>query len=190
MLKNIIYKSIRIATISCFFIYSSYSTSSQNHLGLVYNYNNFKDIKESEYIYVDSHIKKDIYNFDNDLYYDIKNKNDLIYKKFNLSNMRNNSFTIHSFNKKNGKTVAVSFLRKYNTDLGGCILFFDYDECLSLKEKDYNIYENINIKYDTKSSSYDIYKFIDEHEISHTDEYLSIFGDFKQLLHYNINIIL
>lgn len=131
-------------------------------------YTEFYDINSMDYNAIEKKINDQFLDFDSNITNQLHNFNNEL--RSGRLNLRNNSFTYTV--KSENKVANFGFIKKYNDEVGSCILMFDYDECKNLTKKEQNGFSDY-IKIE--SSEKEIYSFFTTHEMAHLIEGYSPF---------------
>lgn len=131
-------------------------------------YTEFDDIKSMDYNAIEQKINDQFLDFDRNITNQLHNFNNEL--RSGRLNSINNSFTYTV--RSEDKVANLGFIKKYNDEVGSCILMFDYDECKKLTKKEQNGFSDY-IKIE--SSEKEIYSFFKAHEMAHLIEDYSPF---------------
>lgn len=131
-------------------------------------YTEFDDINSMDYNAIEQKINDQFLDFDSNITNQLHNFNNEL--RSGRLNLRNNSFTYTV--RGEDKVANLGFIKKYNDEVGSCILMFDYDECKKLTKKEQNGFSDY-IKIE--SSEKEIYSFFTTHEMAHLIEDYSPF---------------
>lgn len=182
---------MRIKILNYIFLYSSFFMSSllyanNNYVPFIIEYDDFKKITKDEFSNGKSTIDNKLELFDEYLHSVLTNVNNSLYNENNLRSVEgktNNSFTISVKNRITDKKTAVSFIRKYNLDYGGCIIVLDYDNCEKIEGE---LLREINILFKNKAPYKEFYTFFYEHEISHLTDGVTYSDDIDIIKEFNV----